>query len=238
MPGRRETAELVGALQSSKKDALIDTLRTTLDQARGELERSRARAEAARATEAALRDLKSQMRAARRERDEERRAFAAREEAWAARCEALEKAATEGDDRNGEHRRARRGLEARLEALGEELRRALDGRADAEALLSSERSARRDEAAALRAEAAEALRGRGEVDERLGGVALVAEQQRELLAAQERRLREAEAARVAERRDRERREAEAAALEDALAAAKRVLPVSYTHLTLPTIYSV
>ena len=40
MPGRRETAELVGALQSSKKDALIDTLRTTLDQARGELERS------------------------------------------------------------------------------------------------------------------------------------------------------------------------------------------------------
>jgi len=56
MPGRRETAELVGALQSSKKDALIDTLRTTLDQARGELERSRARAEAARATEAALRD--------------------------------------------------------------------------------------------------------------------------------------------------------------------------------------
>ena len=173
MPGRRETAELVGALQSSKKDALIDTLRTTLDQARVELERSRARAEAARATEAALRDLKSQMRAARRERDEERRAFAAREEAWAARCEALEKAATEGDDRNGEHRRARRGLEARLEALGEELRRALDGRADAEALLSSERSARRDEAAALRAEAAEALRGRGEVDERLGGVALV-----------------------------------------------------------------
>ena len=118
--------------------------------------------------------------AARRERDEERRAFAAREEAWAARCEALEKAATEGDDRNGEHRRARRGLEARLEALGEELRRALDGRADAEALLSSERSARRDEAAALRAEAAEALRGRGEVDERLGGVALRAEQQREL----------------------------------------------------------
>ena len=186
MPGRRETAELVGALQSSKKDALIDTLRTTLDQARVELERSRAR-----------------------------------EEAWAARCEALEKAATEGDDRNGEHRRARRGLEARLEALGEELRRALDGRADAEALLSSERSARRDEAAALRAEAAEALRGRGEVDERLGGVALVAEQQRELLAAQERRLREAEAARVAEKRDRERREAEAAALEDALAAAKR-----------------
>ena len=43
MPGRRETAELVGALQSSKKDALIDTLRTTLDQARVELERSRAR---------------------------------------------------------------------------------------------------------------------------------------------------------------------------------------------------
>ena len=64
-------------------------------------------------------------------------------------------------------------MQARLEALGEELRRALDGRADAEALLSSERSARRDEAAALRAEAAEALRGRGEVDERLGGVALV-----------------------------------------------------------------
>ena len=46
MPGRRETAELVGALLSSKKDALIDTLRTTLDQARVELERSRARAEA------------------------------------------------------------------------------------------------------------------------------------------------------------------------------------------------
>ena len=38
-------------------------------------------------------------------------------------------------------------MQARLEALGEELRRALDGRADAEALLSSERSARRDEAA-------------------------------------------------------------------------------------------
>ena len=53
---------------------------------------------------------------------------------------------------------------------------------------------------AARAEAAEALRGRGEVDERLGGGALGAEQQRELLAAQERRLREAEAARVAERR--------------------------------------
>ena len=69
--GHAETEELVSALQSSKKDALIDTLRTTLSQARQELERSRARADRARATEALVRDLRHEVRAAHKRGDEE-----------------------------------------------------------------------------------------------------------------------------------------------------------------------
>ncbi|KAH8096503.1 hypothetical protein JL720_3878 [Aureococcus anophagefferens] len=61
-------------------------------------------------------------------------------------------------------------------ALGGELKKSLDGHAETERRLRVEVDARRNDAAVLRAEAVEALRGRGEVDERLAGVALVAEQ--------------------------------------------------------------
>ena len=62
------------------------------------------------------------------------------------------------------------------QALGGELKKSLDGHAETERRLRVEVDARRNDAAVLRAEAVEALRGRGEVDERLAGVALVAEQ--------------------------------------------------------------
>ena len=200
--GRRnateESAELMHNLVSSgcKKDVLIETLRSTLGNARQELERSRARAERARVTEDLVKGLRHEVRQTQRRCDEERRAFAKREEAWATRCEDLERLVAAEKGAAAEGGAAKAGLERRLRALGEELKKSLDGHAEAERRLRAEADARRNDAAVLRAEAVDALRGRGEVDERLAGVAMVAEQQKELLSTKEKLRCDAERARA------------------------------------------
>ena len=172
-----ESAELMHSLVSSgcKKDVLIETLRTTLGNARQELERSRARAERARVTEDLVKGLRHEIRATQKRCDEERRAFAKREEAWATRCEDLERCLSGEKGTAAQQSQQRQQLERRLRALGEELKKSLDAHAETERRLRVEIESRRNDAAVLRAEAVEALRGRGEVDERLAGVAMVAD---------------------------------------------------------------